>query len=119
MLLDITGEEEEDVELEQKGVKLYIKRGDRPFGDGMLGHVKLLSKRTTGEERIRASIAYYLDVYSLISLRDKFSFPSRPSLESVDERTCATNCSVHICTRRERRPSHLEGECGNTLVRIN
>ncbi|KIM39610.1 hypothetical protein M413DRAFT_447085 [Hebeloma cylindrosporum] len=48
----ITGEEEEEVELEQKGVKLYVKRGDRPFGDGMLGHVKLLSKRTTGEERI-------------------------------------------------------------------
>jgi len=58
LLLDITGEEEEDVELEQKGVKLYVKRGDRPFGDGMFGHVKLLSKRTTGEERIRALIAY-------------------------------------------------------------
>lgn len=58
VLLDITGEEEEEVELEQKGVKLYVKRGDRPFGDGMLGHVKLLSKRTTGEERIRALIAY-------------------------------------------------------------
>jgi hypothetical protein len=58
VLLDITGEEEEDVELEQKGVKLYVKRGDRPFGDGMLGHVKLLSNRTTGEERIRALIAY-------------------------------------------------------------
>jgi len=71
-LLDITGEEEEDVELEQKGVKLYIKRGDKPFGDGMQGHVKLLSKRTTGEERIRAllTLSIHIESCSLISFHD-------------------------------------------------
>jgi len=48
----ITGEEEEDVELELKGVKLFVKRGNKSFSDGMLGHVKLLSNRTTLDERI-------------------------------------------------------------------
>ncbi|KAF8909236.1 hypothetical protein CPB84DRAFT_1821788 [Gymnopilus junonius] len=48
----LTGEEDEDVELEQKGVKLYVKRGDKPFSEGVVGHVKLLSNRTTLEERI-------------------------------------------------------------------
>ena len=49
---DITGEEEEDVELELKSVKLFVKRGDKPFSDGMMGHVKLLSNRKTLDERI-------------------------------------------------------------------
>ena len=49
---DITGEEEEDVELELKGVKLFVKRGDKSFSDGIIGHVKLLSNRTTLDERI-------------------------------------------------------------------
>ena len=53
---DITGEEEEDVESELKGVKLFVKRGDKSFSDGMLGHVKLLSNRTTLNERIREPI---------------------------------------------------------------
>ncbi|KDR80922.1 hypothetical protein GALMADRAFT_1115756 [Galerina marginata CBS 339.88] len=48
----VTGEEDEDVELEQKGVKLYAKRGDKPFSDGVVGHIKLLSNRSTLEERI-------------------------------------------------------------------
>ncbi|KAF8815429.1 hypothetical protein BYT27DRAFT_7249222 [Phlegmacium glaucopus] len=48
----ITGEEEEEVELELKGVKLFVKRGEKSFSDGMLGHVKLLSNRTTLDERI-------------------------------------------------------------------
>lgn len=48
----ITGEEAEDVELELKGVKLFVKRGEKPFSDGMFGHVKLLSNRTTLDERI-------------------------------------------------------------------
>lgn len=48
----MTGEEEEDVHQELKGVKLYIKRGEREFSDGMLGHVKLLSHRQTSAERL-------------------------------------------------------------------
>lgn len=50
---DITGEENEVVELELKGVKLYIKRGKKPFSDGMHGHLKLLSDKTTLGERLR------------------------------------------------------------------
>jgi hypothetical protein len=39
--------------LELKGVKLYIKRGDKPFADGVIGHIKLLSNKTTLDERLR------------------------------------------------------------------
>ncbi|KAG6889766.1 hypothetical protein C0995_014693 [Termitomyces sp. Mi166 len=48
----LTGEESEDVEHEIRGVKLFVKRGDKPFSDGMPGHLKLLSDRTTLDERL-------------------------------------------------------------------
>ncbi|KAF9465611.1 hypothetical protein BDZ94DRAFT_1159842 [Collybia nuda] len=50
--IDLTGEENEDVELELKGAKLFIKRGNKPFSDGMLGHIKLLSNKSTLDERL-------------------------------------------------------------------
>lgn len=37
---------------ELKGAKLFVKRGDKEFSTGMLGHVKLLKDKTTGEERL-------------------------------------------------------------------
>ncbi|KAH8104077.1 hypothetical protein BXZ70DRAFT_681739 [Cristinia sonorae] len=48
----VTGEEDEDVEAELKGVKLLIKRGNKDFTDGILGHVKFLSNKQTKDERI-------------------------------------------------------------------
>ncbi|KAG5724541.1 hypothetical protein E4T56_gene17432 [Termitomyces sp. T112] len=48
----LTGEENEELEQEIKGVKLFVKRGDRPFSDGMPGHLKLLSDKTTLDERL-------------------------------------------------------------------
>ncbi|RDB18559.1 hypothetical protein Hypma_000304 [Hypsizygus marmoreus] len=48
----LTGEENEDVELELKGVRLLVKRGGKPFSDGMVGHVKLLSNKTNLDERL-------------------------------------------------------------------
>ncbi|KAF8638758.1 hypothetical protein AX17_001974 [Amanita inopinata Kibby_2008] len=46
----VTGEENETVELELKGAKLFIKRGDKPFSGGMVGHFKLLAgKENTGK----------------------------------------------------------------------
>ncbi|OCH87531.1 hypothetical protein OBBRIDRAFT_153076 [Obba rivulosa] len=48
----LTGEEQERVVTELKGAKVFIKRGDREFTDGILGHVKLLSHEISGEERI-------------------------------------------------------------------
>ncbi|KAF9563590.1 hypothetical protein CPC08DRAFT_721548 [Agrocybe pediades] len=48
----VTGEEDECVEAEQKGVKLYTKRGDKPFVDGVVGHIKILSHKETKEQRI-------------------------------------------------------------------
>ncbi|KAJ6561209.1 hypothetical protein DFH09DRAFT_1160775 [Mycena vulgaris] len=48
----LTGEEEEDVTLELKGVKLFVKRGDDNFSGGMVGHIKLLSHRTNLSKRL-------------------------------------------------------------------
>ncbi|KAJ7626342.1 hypothetical protein DFH06DRAFT_1444028 [Mycena polygramma] len=42
-----TGEEDEDIILELKGAKLYIKRGEENFSGGMVGHIKLLSHKTS------------------------------------------------------------------------
>ncbi|KAI3600696.1 hypothetical protein WG66_014193 [Moniliophthora roreri] len=49
----VTGEEEEDVVSDLKGVKLFVKRGPREFTGGMLGHVKLLSSRNKNTVRER------------------------------------------------------------------
>ncbi|PSR73087.1 hypothetical protein PHLCEN_2v11057, partial [Hermanssonia centrifuga] len=48
----VTGEEDEEVKAELKGVKLFIKRGGKEFSSGMLGHVKLLSHNNTHEDRL-------------------------------------------------------------------
>ncbi|CAA7265213.1 unnamed protein product [Cyclocybe aegerita] len=48
----VTGEEDEDVELELKGVRLFTKRGSKPFAEGVAGHIKLLSDRKTSEQRL-------------------------------------------------------------------
>jgi hypothetical protein len=50
-----TGEEGEELEQEVKGVKLFVKRGNKPFASGMVGHLKLLSDRNTKAERLRES----------------------------------------------------------------
>ena len=50
----VTGEEDEDVEMELKGAKIFVKRGSHDFCEGILGNVKLLKRRDTGEERVRA-----------------------------------------------------------------
>jgi len=42
--------------MELKGVKLFTKRGNKSFAEGVVGHLKLLSNRTTLEERIRKSL---------------------------------------------------------------
>ncbi|KAF9241391.1 hypothetical protein BU15DRAFT_73511 [Melanogaster broomeanus] len=39
----MTGEEDETVVAELKGVKLFIKRGRKEFTDGIYGHIKILS----------------------------------------------------------------------------
>lgn len=44
--LDSTGEEDEDVEAELKGVKLFLKRGRKEFTDGMYGHIKILTQKS-------------------------------------------------------------------------
>jgi len=41
-LLDVTGEEDESVPAELKGVKLFVKRGRKEFMDGNFGHIKIL-----------------------------------------------------------------------------
>ncbi|KAJ7493367.1 hypothetical protein B0H11DRAFT_960374 [Mycena galericulata] len=48
----LTGEEDEDVTLELKGVKLFVKRGEDNFLGGMVGHIKLLSHKTGHSKRL-------------------------------------------------------------------
>ncbi|KAI1790265.1 hypothetical protein LXA43DRAFT_1017215 [Ganoderma leucocontextum] len=48
----LTGEEDEEVGREMKGAKVFIKRGDRDFCEGILGNVKFLKHKETGEHRI-------------------------------------------------------------------
>ncbi|KAI9062742.1 hypothetical protein FKP32DRAFT_1629323 [Trametes sanguinea] len=48
----VTGEEDERVIAEVKGAKVYIKRGERDFCEGILGNVKLLRHKDTRQERI-------------------------------------------------------------------
>ncbi|KAJ7876251.1 hypothetical protein B0H13DRAFT_2055446 [Mycena leptocephala] len=48
----LTGEEDEDAILELKGVKMYVKRGEDNFSGGMVGHIKLLSHKTTLSQRL-------------------------------------------------------------------
>lgn len=38
--------------MELKGVKLFVKRGNKPFAEGIAGHLKLLAHKTTLEERL-------------------------------------------------------------------
>ncbi|KIJ21024.1 hypothetical protein PAXINDRAFT_6801 [Paxillus involutus ATCC 200175] len=40
----VTGEEDETVVADLKGVKLFTKRGRKEFTDGMYGHIKILSR---------------------------------------------------------------------------
>ena len=43
----MTGEEDETVDAELKGVKLFTKRGRKEFTDGMYGHIKILTQKST------------------------------------------------------------------------
>ncbi len=55
----VTGEEDEDVSGELKGAKVFIKRGEHDFCEGILGNVKLLKHKGTGAERICTSSSRY------------------------------------------------------------
>jgi len=48
----LTGEEDETIKSELKGVKLFVKRGTKGFTGGMPGHIKLLSRPESDEERL-------------------------------------------------------------------
>src|ERR1700722_6813604 len=48
----MTGEEGEEILTEVKGVRLYIKRGDRPFVGGMVGTLRHLVHKETQDERL-------------------------------------------------------------------
>jgi hypothetical protein len=51
--IDLTGEEDETVKSELKGIKLFVKRGAKGFTGGMPGHLKLLARAGVDEERLR------------------------------------------------------------------
>ncbi|KAJ4473330.1 hypothetical protein C8J55DRAFT_433706, partial [Lentinula edodes] len=47
-----TGEEDEDVQSELRGVKLFVKRGSNDYSSGILGQVKYLSDKKTLVQRL-------------------------------------------------------------------
>ncbi|KAJ4474938.1 hypothetical protein J3R30DRAFT_3776549 [Lentinula aciculospora] len=50
--VDVTGEEDEDIQCELKGVKLFVKRGSNDYSGGILGQVKYLVDRKTSCQRL-------------------------------------------------------------------
>ncbi|KAF5386376.1 hypothetical protein D9757_006644 [Collybiopsis confluens] len=48
----VTGEEDEDVRSELKGVKLFVKRGSQDFSNGISGQVKYLADKKTTNQRV-------------------------------------------------------------------
>ncbi|KAG6381755.1 hypothetical protein JVT61DRAFT_360 [Boletus reticuloceps] len=42
----LSGEEDETIQAELKGVKLFVKRGRKEFTDGMYGHIKILAQKS-------------------------------------------------------------------------
>lgn len=79
----ITGEEEEEVESELKGVKLFMKRGERDFSTGMLGRAKLLTQKTEG--RVKRRIVFRREPLWKVSM-NVFLQPAVRC--SFDEREC-------------------------------
>lgn len=79
--------------MELKGVKLFVKRGDKPFSDGVVGHAKLLSSKTTLDERLREFQLWFI-VVSL--LMEQSSFPPGAPLEGVYERSHAPHGAVYV-----------------------
>ncbi|EGN97038.1 hypothetical protein SERLA73DRAFT_185331, partial [Serpula lacrymans var. lacrymans S7.3] len=47
-----TGEEDETIQSELKGVKLFIKRGSKEFTDGIYGHIKILAHTKHQTDRL-------------------------------------------------------------------
>lgn len=70
-----------------------MKRGNRPFSDGMIGHIKLLSDKETLEERLRkfSSVFATSTPAELIS-----SLPTRAALEDIHEYPCEAHRAVHV-----------------------
>ena len=101
-----TGEEDEEVETEIKGAKVFIKRGDRDFCEGILGNVKLLKHKETGDHRIREFCGACPDMQPLTRC---CSFPSGTGVESYDE--CPSSADGPVLLRRgpKRAPCHAEG----------
>ena len=51
-----------------------MKRGDKSFSEGMFGHIKLLSNRTTLDERICEFLSFFFCLVLLVTLISPFFF---------------------------------------------
>lgn len=51
-----------------------MKRGDKSFSEGMFGHIKLLSNRTTLDERICEFFSFFFCLVLLVTLISPFFF---------------------------------------------
>ncbi|KAJ7708693.1 hypothetical protein B0H17DRAFT_362188 [Mycena rosella] len=80
-----TGEEEEDVALDLKGVKLFVKRGAENFSGGMVGHLKVLSHKTTRTKRLlfRREPLWKVSMNVRMQPAVRFSFDSQENILRV------------------------------------
>jgi hypothetical protein len=68
-------------------VKLFVKRGNKPFSSGMVGHLKLLSDKSTSTERLcEWFISLAFPFARSLTCPTRFSVPSGSFVAGVDER---------------------------------
>lgn len=100
----VTGEENEDVEMELNSVKLYIKRGDKPFTEGIVGHFKLLKDRTTLDERL----LFRREPLWKISINARVNRSLRCSFDPTDN-------TLRIVTQEPRTDGFMTSACQECL----
>jgi hypothetical protein len=89
---------------EVKGVRLFVKRGEEPFGGAMLGTLRHLANKNTQDERLRKCILPVVDdIIGDLSFSVTGSIPQGASLAANDECTANVGPSMHV--RRQRTSS--------------
>ncbi|KAI0831893.1 hypothetical protein BC628DRAFT_1350403 [Trametes gibbosa] len=121
---NITGEEDEEVVTELKGAKVFIKRGERDFCEGILGNVKLLKHKETGHERILFRREPVMKVSMNVPLRplvrcsfDEVQGQLRIALmERVED--AAQQERVAVYALKVRRSTHRSQNCSQVLTSV-
>lgn len=92
LLLGVTGEEDESISSELKGVKLFVKRGRKEFTDGNFGHIKILTQNE--RTRLRKSMLHCQTLVLTTMLC--ISVQAGPIRPGVDECSVAARSAVSL-----------------------